>query len=127
MRKNRKSALFQRRAHLLGTLVEDAGADQRAALDQLIRKHGRHADDDISHDIRHDHVVAAADVLGELRVAQRIAAQTSADLDMVLFRIFMCSFQAVLVDIDDGLHIRAEHSRRNGQNTRASAHIEQLV
>ena len=46
---------------------------------------------------------------------------------MVLFRIFVCSFQAVLVDIDDSLHIRTEHSRRNGQNTRAGAHIEQLV
>lgn len=92
MRKNRKSALFQRRAHLLGTLVEDAGADQRTALDQLIRKHGRHADDDISHDVRHDHVVAAADVLGKLRVAQRVAAQTPADLNMVLFRIFRVQF-----------------------------------
>ena len=98
--------------YLIGTIIDDAGAEENAALfEELPHLRGERDDD-----VRNDHVIVAAELLLEPFVAEHVARADGVMLlaDAVERGIFIRDTDALVVDIAGKGVLRAEQQRGDG-------------
>ena len=103
-------------AHLLCAVVDDARAEENAALFEELPHLRGERDDDVRDDVRNDHVIVAAELLLELFVTEHIACADGVMLlaDAVERGIFIRDADALVVDITGKSILCAEQQRGDG-------------
>ena len=103
-------------AHLIGTIIDDAGAEENAALFEELPHLRGERNDDVRDDVRNDDVIVAAELLLEPFVAEHIACADGVMLlaDAVERGVFIRDANALVVDIAGKGVLRAEQQRGDG-------------
>ena len=112
--------------HLVGALVDDAGTKKYAAgLEKSAHLAGQ-ADDHVCHDVGNHHVVAAAELRGQLPIREDVAPADGIAIpaNAVEGGVFIGHVHARLVDVAGKSTLRAQQQRRNRQYPAAAAQVQ---
>ena len=102
--------------YLVGTIIDDAGAEENAALFEELPHLRGERDDDVRDDVRNDDVIVAAELLLEPFVAEHVARTDGVMLlaDAVECGVFIRDADTLVVDIAGKGVLRAEQQRGDG-------------